>query len=175
MSIAKIQIRNLSKEYPPRQGAGDSLRVIKNLNLAIAPHEFVCILGRSGCGKSTLLNAIAGLDGDFSGVIEIDGKPVEGGRPPVRIAYLFQEPRLLPWLKVWQNVTLGLPGGGARERAERALGEVGLSHRLNAWPLTLSGGEAQRSALARALVREPRLLLLDEPFAALDALTRIRM
>ena len=88
---------------------------------------------------------------------------------------VFQEPRLLPWRKIWQNVSLGLPGGNTRSRAEAALREVELGHRVDAWPATLSGGEAQRAALARALVRQPRLLLLDEPFAALDALTRMRM
>jgi sulfonate transport system ATP-binding protein len=88
---------------------------------------------------------------------------------------VFQEPRLLPWKRVWHNVALGLQGGDARRRAEAALAEVGLAHRSDVWPGTLSGGEAQRAALARALVREPRLLLLDEPFASLDALTRLRM
>ncbi len=139
--------------------------VIEDLDLDIAPGEFVALLGRSGSGKTTLLRTLAGLDDVASQAVTI---------PPAR-AVVFQDPRLLPWKRVWRNVMLGLKGPQPRERAIAALREVGLDHRLDAWPLTLSGGEAQRTALARALVREPQLLLLDEPFAALDALTRIRM
>jgi sulfonate transport system ATP-binding protein len=145
--------------------AFDGHAVLYELDLAIKPGEFVALLGRSGSGKSTLLRMLAGLDPVTTGTLSV----------PKARAVGFQEPRLLPWKKVWQNVTLGLRVPEARKKAEEALGEVGLSHRLNAWPLTLSGGEAQRAALARALVREPELLLLDEPFAALDALTRIKM
>ena len=154
-----VSVRGLTRRFGQNT-------VLHGLDIELEPGSFTALLGRSGSGKTTLLRTLAGLD------------PVPEDadvRLPESVAAVFQEPRLLPWKKVWQNVTLGLPGSGARGRAERALGEVGLSHRLNAWPLTLSGGEAQRSALARALVREPRLLLLDEPFAALDALTRIRM
>jgi sulfonate transport system ATP-binding protein len=139
--------------------------ILDDLDLDIAPGEFVALLGHSGSGKTTLLRTLAGLD------------PIEGQAvtiPPKR-AVVFQDSRLLPWKRVWKNVALGLAGRTARARAEAALAEVGLSHRLEAWPLTLSGGEAQRTALARALVREPQLMLLDEPFAALDALTRLRM
>jgi len=139
--------------------------VIDGLNLSIAPGEFVALLGRSGAGKTTLLRTLAGLD-------SVGGQDV---LIPSSRAVVFQDARLLPWKKVWRNVALGLKGPGVRERAEAALNEVGLGHRIDAWPLTLSGGEAQRVALARALVREPKLLLLDEPFAALDALTRIKM
>jgi sulfonate transport system ATP-binding protein len=139
--------------------------VIAGLDLDIAPGEFVALVGRSGCGKTTLLRALAGLD-------DVQGQDVQ---VPSARAVVFQDARLLPWKRVWQNVTLGLRGADPRARAEAALREVGLGHRLDAWPLTLSGGEAQRVALARALVREPELLLLDEPFAALDALTRIKM
>lgn len=138
--------------------------IIENLDLDIAPGEFVALLGRSGSGKTTLLRTLAGLDAAGAGVT------VPGSR-----AVVFQDARLLPWKKVWRNVALGLSGELVRQRAEAALHEVGLGHRLDAWPLTLSGGEAQRTALARALVREPQLLLLDEPFAAVDALTRIKM
>lgn len=140
-------------------------RIIDGLNLDIAPGEFIALLGRSGSGKTTLLRTLAGLD-------EVRGQDVE---VPDSRAVVFQDARLLPWKPVWKNVALGLKGDKVRDRSEAALKEVGLGHRLDAWPLTLSGGEAQRVALARALVREPDLLLLDEPFAALDALTRYRM
>lgn len=139
--------------------------IIDGLDLGIAPGEFIALLGRSGSGKTTLLRTLAGLD-------EVRGQDVE---VPDSRAVVFQDARLLPWKPVWKNVSLGLKGNNGRDRAEGALKEVGLGHRLDAWPLTLSGGEAQRVALARALVREPKLLLLDEPFAALDALTRYRM
>jgi sulfonate transport system ATP-binding protein len=148
---------------------GDNV-VIDGLDLTIAPGEFVALLGASGSGKTTLLRTLAGLD-------PIGGQEVT--TPDAR-AVVFQDARLLPWKKVWRNVALGLKdnrkeGGDVRARAEAALKEVGLGHRLDAWPATLSGGESQRTALARALVREPALLLLDEPFAALDALTRLKM
>jgi sulfonate transport system ATP-binding protein len=141
--------------------------IIAGLDLEIAEGEFVALLGRSGSGKTTLLRTLAGLDGT-------EGQDV---RIPASRAVVFQDARLLPWKRVWRNVALGLKGltGRVRAKAEKALDEVGLGHRLEAWPLTLSGGEAQRVALARALVREPKLLLLDEPFAALDALTRLKM
>jgi sulfonate transport system ATP-binding protein len=139
--------------------------VIDNLNLRIERGEFVVLLGESGCGKTTLLRALAGLD------------PIDGGRivAPRRPAVVFQEHRLLPWESLWRNVSLGLQAPDARQRAAAALAEVGLGDRLDDWPRNLSGGQTQRVALARALVQEPELLLLDEPFAALDALTRIRM
>ena len=139
--------------------------VLNRLDLDIAPGEFVALLGRSGSGKSTLLRTLAGLD------------PVEQGEVavPSRRAVVFQDPRLLPWKRVWRNVALGLDDPDPKARALAALSEVELAHRADAWPLTLSGGEAQRAGLARALVRAPELLLLDEPFASLDALTRLRM
>ena len=140
-------------------------RVLDDLDLAIAPGEFVALLGRSGSGKTTLLRTLAGLDGTAGQEVIL----------PSSRATVFQDSRLLPWKKVWQNVILGVRNGGGRAQAEQALREVGLEHRLDAWPLTLSGGEAQRASLARALIRQPELLLLDEPFAALDALTRMKM
>jgi sulfonate transport system ATP-binding protein len=140
-------------------------QVIRNLDLDIRRGEFLALLGPSGCGKTTLLRILADLDRGF---VEGDVFVTD------RRAVAFQQPRLLPWKRVWHNVVLGLPGGPHRERALAALNEVGIVHRANAWPKTLSGGEAQRASLARALVHEPDLLLLDEPFAALDALTRLR-
>ena len=139
--------------------------VLDDLSFTIAQGEFIALLGRSGSGKSTLLRTLAGLDVAPSGAVAT----------PAARAVVFQEPRLLPWKRVIDNVALGLRAVDARAKAKAALVEVELGHREQAWPLTLSGGEAQRAALARALVREPRLLLLDEPFAALDALTRLRM
>ncbi len=139
--------------------------VLDHLNLSIQKGEFVVLLGRSGSGKTTLLRALAGLDRIDEGEIVV----------PSNCSVVFQEPRLMPWKSAWRNVALGLGVPHAESLAKAALAEVGLSHRTDAWPLTLSGGEAQRVALARALVRDPALLLLDEPFAALDALTRIKM
>ena len=140
--------------------------VLDGIDLDIGRDEFVALLGRSGSGKSTLLRALAGLDPDYEGSVQV----------PAARSVVFQEPRLLPWRRVLQNVVLGLPRGArARRQGAAALTEVGLSDHVGAWPATLSGGEAQRVALARALVREPALLLLDEPFGALDALTRLRM
>ena len=139
--------------------------VLDHLDLEIRRGEFVAMIGRSGTGKSTLLRALAGLDRDVSGELTVNAPT----------AVVFQEPRLLPWKKVWNNVALGLRAADPRTIARTALDEVGLAARADAWPLTLSGGEAQRAALARALVRDPGLLLLDEPFSALDALTRISM
>lgn len=177
MSATSAKFRIVEKVIEPKPPAEIAVRlrgftrrfgtntIIDNLDLDIQAGEFVALLGRSGSGKTTLLRTLAGLD-------EVAGSDVT---LPSSRAVVFQDARLLPWKPVWRNVALGLRGDDVRERAEAALHEVGLGHRLNAWPLTLSGGEAQRTALARALVREPKLLLLDEPFAALDALTRMKM
>jgi sulfonate transport system ATP-binding protein len=139
--------------------------VLDGIDLEIRKGEFVALLGRSGSGKSTLLRALAGLDDGVEGRIQV----------PEARSVVFQDPRLLPWAKVLDNVVLGLKGSGSRDHGREVLAEVGLGDHGGAWPRTLSGGEAQRASLARALVREPELLLLDEPFGALDALTRIRM
>lgn len=154
-----VHVSRLSRRF------GTNL-VLDGLDLDLEPGQFTALLGRSGSGKTTLLRTLAGLD------------PVPADATvmlPQPVAVVFQEPRLLPWKQVWRNVALGITGGDARGRAEAALREVGLERHFDAWPATLSGGEAQRAALARALVRSPKLLLLDEPFAALDALTRMRM
>ena len=139
--------------------------VLDGLDLRIAPSEFVILLGRSGSGKSTLLRLLGGLDLPDAGRVTV----------PRRRAIVFQADRLLPWQRVWRNVAIGLTGREAQQTALAVLAEVGLGDRAQAWPRTLSGGEAQRVAVARALVADPRLVLLDEPFAALDALTRLRM
>jgi sulfonate transport system ATP-binding protein len=141
--------------------------VLDGLDLDVRAGEFVALLGRSGSGKSTLLRVLAGRDPDVGGEVEVS----------TGVSMAFQQPRLLPWRRVWRNVTLGLEPGDEppREVACRALAEVRLSDRADAWPGTLSGGEAQRVSLARALVRRPGLLLLDEPFGPLDALTRLAM
>ena len=156
--MSAVQVRSLTRRFsgPP---------VLDSLDLDIADGEFVALLGRSGSGKTTLLRTLAGLDPVAEGSVAV----------PERRAVVFQEARLLPWRRVWRNVALGLRGPDVRARAEAALDEVGLSHRVSAWPMTLSGGEAQRAGIARAMVRSPEFLLLDEPFASLDALTRLRM
>ncbi|WP_280452457.1 ABC transporter ATP-binding protein [Nocardia cyriacigeorgica] len=157
---------NLVRARGLTRGFGDRV-VLDGVDLDIARGEFVALLGRSGSGKSTLLRALAELD---------DGVPGSGELSvPAEKAVVFQDSRLLPWTRVLDNVTLGLTGPGAADRGRDALAEVGLAGREKAWPRELSGGEQQRVALARSLVRAPALLLADEPFGALDALTRIRM
>ncbi len=157
---AAVTVRNLTRRFGERT-------VLENLDVEIQRGEFVALLGRSGSGKSTLLRALADIDHEVtcSGTIEI----------PERVSVVFQDARLLPWLRVADNIVLGIGGPSALEAGRNALAEVELAGRETAWPGELSGGEQQRVALARALVREPELLLADEPFGALDALTRIRM
>ena len=155
-----VEVEGLTRRY------GDRV-VLDQVDLTIRPGEFVALLGRSGSGKSTLLRALAGLDHDVDG----DG-PIA---VPAKVSVVFQDSRLLPWARVEDNVVLGLPRAGRTDLGRDALAEVGLAGREHAWPNELSGGEQQRVALARSLVREPELLLADEPFGALDALTRIRM
>jgi sulfonate transport system ATP-binding protein len=150
--------------------------VLNGVDLHVPGGQFLTIVGRSGCGKSTLLRLVAGLDEPSAGRIEVEGTP-EGRARLARI--MFQEPRLLPWARVDANVAIGL--GPAADhtkvlhRSREALATVGLVDRAGEWPSTLSGGQKQRVALARALVSAPRILALDEPLGALDALTRIEM
>jgi sulfonate transport system ATP-binding protein len=155
-----VRVRGLTRRLGGRT-------VLADLDLEIADNEFVALLGRSGSGKSTLLRALAGLDRDADGAGRVE--------VPERLSVIFQDARLLPWQRVLPNVILGLTGPGAADQGRARLAEVGLAGRERAWPAELSGGEQQRVALARSLVSEPRLLLADEPFGALDALTRIRM
>jgi sulfonate transport system ATP-binding protein len=155
-----VHIRDLVRAF-------DGRAALNGITLDIAAGEFVALVGKSGSGKSTLLRALAELDDDVAGSGKI--------RAPANRSVLFQDSRLLPWETVLQNVTIGHRATDADGRAHAVLADVGLAGREDAWPNTLSGGEQQRVALARSLVREPSLLLADEPFGALDALTRIKM
>lgn len=164
-----VRLRGLTKHYGNR-------RVLDQIDLDIAPGEFVAIVGRSGCGKSTLLRLLAGLEGHEVGRIELNGQALARHSVAQQgLRLMFQDSRLLPWKKVGDNVALGLSGPDVQQRVQEALVSVGLADRANDWPAALSGGQRQRVALARALVHRPRLLLLDEPLGALDALTRIEM
>ncbi len=158
-------------------GKNEFRPVLRDLSLDIAPREILAILGTSGCGKSTLLRIAAGLDTPTAGAVRINGAPVRSYDP--RCAVGFQEPRLLPWRTVAQNVALGLPphtpASAGRETISTLLELVGLTDFAGHRPREVSGGMAQRTSLARALARDPGVLLLDEPFGALDALTRLKM
>ena len=153
---AVVRARDIQRSF-------GTARVLDGVDLDIGPGEVVALLGGSGSGKSTLLRALAGLDPGSTGDFVV----------PRRHAVVFQEHRLLPWKRVIDNVALGVAGG--RAAVTDALAEVGLGDRARSWPAELSGGQAQRVAFARALARDPEVLLLDEPFGALDALTRLRM
>ncbi len=155
-----VSVQQLTRRFGNRT-------VLNNIDLDIGKGEFVALLGRSGSGKSTFLRALAGLDHDVVGTGSL--------QVPASLSVVFQDARLLPWKRLVDNVSFGLQGGNVKARATQALEEVGLHNRQLSWPGELSGGEQQRVALARALVRSPQLLLADEPFGALDALTRLRM
>ena len=160
----RLSLRGLKKSFSSRE-------VLLGIDLDLDAGEFVAIVGRSGCGKSTLLRLVAGLDSPDRGLLLRDdawGDPLHDTR------LMFQEPRLLPWKRVLDNVAVGLAREG-RETARSTLERVGLLDRAGDWPYRLSGGQRQRVALARALAHRPRLLLLDEPLGALDALTRLEM
>ena len=160
---------------------GDGTPTFTGISLGIRRREIVCLLGGSGCGKSTLLRVLAGLEQADSGEVRFLGQPQAGPHP--RSALVFQQASLLPWLNVFDNASFGLDfkhqpaieASARKARVEAALAAVGLAGREQAWPAELSGGQAQRVALARALAREPELLFADEPFSALDAITRAEM
>ena len=170
-----LVLRGLNKQYEVK---GQILPVLQNIDLDIAPGEFVSIVGSSGCGKSTLLRLIVGLEGDYQGEITLGGKPLKG--PGLDRGIVFQEHRLFPWLTVEKNVALGLLNsqlteGQQRQAVREHIALVGLEGFESAYPHQLSGGMSQRVAIARALVNRPEILLLDEPFGALDAMTRAHL
>jgi NitT/TauT family transport system ATP-binding protein len=156
---------------------GTPLPVLDNVSFRVAPGEFVALLGPSGCGKSTLLRLVAGLEPPLAGELREDDAPITGPYPS-RVV-VFQDPTLFPWRTVWNNVALGLEAQGIlktqRHRVDAAIDLVGLSTFRNAYPHQLSGGMAQRVSLARALVNDPSILVLDEPLGKLDSLTRLTM
>ncbi|MEW1833677.1 ABC transporter ATP-binding protein [Microbacterium sp. NPDC079995] len=158
-------------------GAKGPVPVLRGIDLTLEPGEIVAVVGPSGCGKSTLLRLLAGLDTPTAGTVTVDGTPLRD--TDERTAVAFQEPRLLPWRTIAENVELGMPRGTARAAAKARVAElldlVGLTSAAARRPREVSGGMAQRASLARALARGPEVLLLDEPFGALDALTRLRM
>ena len=171
---AALMIHEVSHRF---ELEGRPLPVLERISLRLEPGEFVAILGPSGCGKSTLLRLVAGLDFPAMGRLSMNGQAIDG--PDASRIIVFQDPTLYPWRTVWSNVALGLEARGLlrthRGRIEDALRLVGLTGFANAYPHQLSGGMAQRAALARALVNDPKLLILDEPLGQLDSLTRIAM
>lgn len=160
LPLGQVALRQFSRSF-------QQPRILDAIDLLIPPGQFVALLGESGSGKTTLLRAVAGLDADAHSI----GHAQTSGN----VSVLFQDARLLPWLSVIDNLTLGMDSPATRQRAQHLLQEVGLGDKSSVWPSTLSGGQKQRAALARSLLREPHVLLADEPFGALDALTRMRM
>lgn len=151
-----------------------SKRILHNLQLQLHLGEIVSLIGASGCGKSSLLSIVAGLDADFRGTLRLDGQLVTGVHGDIGL--IFQEPRLFPWLTVAQNIAFGLGAGGEHDpRVAQLLDEVGLHGHAGSLPKQLSGGQAQRAAIARGLFGQPRIVLLDEPFSAVDAFTRMKL
>ncbi|HWE60242.1 MAG TPA: ABC transporter ATP-binding protein [Chloroflexota bacterium] len=171
----RLEVRHLTHRFTLKQA---SLLVLDDVSVSAAPGAFVALVGPSGCGKSTLLRILAGLEQPTLGGMSVDGRPIDGPHPAC--ALVFQDPTLFPWRTVWQNVALGPEARGQRVKkddphVQHALELVGLAAFAHAYPSQLSGGMAQRVALARVLVNEPSLLLLDEPLGQLDALTRLTM
>lgn len=170
-----LQVRHLSVTFPNGNGG---LKALKDVSFDVYPQEFVCVLGPSGSGKSTLLRVLAGLVQPTSGEVDFYGGPQDSRQP--RVGLVFQQANLMPWRTVSQNITLpleltGVSGSEAQARAQALIDLVGLQGFESTWPRDLSGGMAQRVAIARSLMQDPDLLLLDEPFGSLDALTRERM
>jgi sulfonate transport system ATP-binding protein len=170
-----LQLRAVSKSFDLPQGR---LQVLDDVSLNVAPGEFVCVVGGSGCGKSTLLRLIAGLDTDYAGGLTYESQDIVG--PDLSRGIIFQEHRLFPWLTVEQNIQLAFRAtrvsrAEQKERVREQIHRVGLDGFEKAWPHQISGGMAQRAAIARALINRPKLLLLDEPLGALDALTRLKL
>lgn len=174
--LGAVSIKDVSKFY--RQKNNQPLPVLDHISLNIQPGEFISIVGSSGCGKSTLLRLLIGLEQEFSGDILIDGKPIQGAS--LERGIVFQDHRLFPWLNVRENIRVALQNSTlSREEQDKTIDEnielVGLTAFQNAYPSQLSGGMSQRVAIARGLVNRPKILLLDEPFGALDALTRAKL
>jgi sulfonate transport system ATP-binding protein len=174
----ELRIQGLGKRYASTQAAGGELQVLQDIDLVVPEGRFVSIVGASGCGKSTLLRLVLGLDDQYEGRILLDGQPIHGTGPERGI--VFQDHRLFPWLTVEQNIAVGLRNAALsphekRERVAEHVALVGLQGFERSFPHQISGGMAQRVAIARGLVNRPRVLLLDEPFGALDALTRARL
>ncbi len=167
-----LKINNVSKTF---HGKEKDVKAIEKVSLNINRGEFVTLIGPSGCGKTTLLRLIAGLENDYEGETLLEGKKIE--KPGLDRGVIFQEHRLLPWLTVGENVALGLEGKKSyiKDKIQLYLEKVGLGEFEKAYPRQLSGGMAQRASIARALIRQPKILLLDEPLGALDALTKMNM
>ncbi|ERK43662.1 ABC transporter ATP-binding protein [Eubacterium ramulus] len=168
-----LSIQNVKKSFTVD---GQKVDVLKDINLEVQEGEFIAIVGHSGCGKSTLLKIIAGLEKNDTGLVTVDGKEVNG--PGMDRGMIFQEHRLFPWMSIEKNVQLGLKGLSKEEKtklSDQYLELVKLSEFKKAYPSQLSGGMSQRAAIARSLVSQPEVLLLDEPFGALDALTKIEL
>lgn len=167
---SRIELQGVGKQFP------GGAPVLSDVDLSVRPGEIVSLVGPSGCGKSTLLRLLAGLDREHTGALLVDGRPVTG--PDRAVGFMFQEPRLLPWLTVAQNIAFGIAPARRADTAaivERLINQVHLDGSAALYPRQLSGGMQQRTALARALAAEPAVLLLDEPFSALDAFTRIHL